>query len=1351
MNSRTIVMMLALISLISTATGGYLYYHAAQEAAVIETERELAGTTNDLKDDIDRLISVNQNQVRVMARFEQLQKAMLNQDHASISQADQILDHFSQGLSYEVCYLMDGSGKTIASTNRHAVDSFVGHNYAFRPYFVDAIKGKPGTYLAVGVTSGMRGIYFSHPVYLPEGGLPIGVAVIKASTRDLDRVLSRKRMGVALLVHSSGIIFASSGEDLTLKLLWRASPEELSKISETQQFGKGPWNSSGLEEKAGNQVVDSSGEAYLMEEFGLGNLPGWRIVYLYSLRAVYGKVVDPLVGKTGYVALFLGLFVGGAVIVLYFMAQKDIRSRKRAEKALKESERRSAQIIEFLPDATMVIDFQGKLIAWNKAIEDLTGIEASSMLGKGDYEYALPFYGQRRPVMLDLVIKHDQEVSSEYVYFRGKGDRLVSETYLPDFCGRGPTWLWNIAAPLYDEDGRVVGAIEAIRDITDRKRAEEALRISEDKFSKAFFLSPDAITITRLVDGVFVSVNEGFKQLSGYAEEEVIGKTGPELNIWVNHGDRNRLIVALKAEGRVDNFQAPFLTKGGDIWYGLLSATIIELNRVEHILLVTKDITDRKLAEDALRQSEEKYRMLIETANEGLWAIDGQYRTTFVNQRMASMLGYSIEEMLGRKIDSFIFEDDLSDHNAKMNLRTQGEGAEYERCFRRKDGGKLWTIVSATALNDSEGKHAGSFAMLTDITERKIVELEFQKLALIVENSTELVNMADLNGQMIFINEAGSRMIGVSRAEVGQYSILDVVSDPYLDVANNEVVPTILKNGSWEGDLQYRNIQTGKLTDVHAMTFLVKDRTTGEPLYLANVSRDITDRKRHEEQLRELDKKTRLLIEQSPVGIAIFQDGVYCYANPELLKILNCENKDQILGEPITLFVAPGHQRLFIERCKRHIQGKGGRPSYQVEGVKRNGELFDMVLWPKKIDYEGQPAILAFVMDVTETKNLRNQLVRAQKMEAIGTLAGGIAHDFNNLLQVIVGYSELMMMNPALPDQFSRGIKSINKVAVNGAELVRRLLTFARKTESSVAPLILNDKIKHSRELLDRTLPKMIQIELKLSKDPTLINADASQIEQIIINLAVNAGHAMPEGGSLVIETKTVNLERAYCLDHIEATPGPYVLLSVSDTGAGIDKKTLERIFEPFFTTKGPGIGTGLGLSMVYGIVKQHGGHITCYSEPGAGTTLKIYFPAIDSEVKSEKPMDLVVPKRGTETILLVDDNESVRDLGEEMLLEYGYRVITASNGREALQIYSSDRENISLVILDLFMPEMGGKECLRALLRMDPKVRVLLVSGFTQNGEIRDALDSGARGFIGKPVDIPQFLEKIRKIIDEE
>jgi PAS domain S-box-containing protein len=571
-----------------------------------------------------------------------------------------------------------------------------------------------------------------------------------------------------------------------------------------------------------------------------------------------------------------------------------------------------------------------------------------------------------------------------------------------------------------------------------------------------------------------------------------------------------------------------------------------------------------------------------------------------------------------------------------------------------------------------------------------------------------------------------------------------IVLDQLLDPEAFLEKVTYLYGRPEEGSFDLIEFKDGKIFERYSLPQKIGDTIVGRVWSFS----DVTDRKRYEEQLRDSDEKTRLLVEQSPVGIAIFQDGNYCYANPELLTILGCESEDQVIGQPIIRFVAPGHQRLFIERCKRHLEGKSGRPSYQVEGIRRNGALLDMVLWPRKIDYGGQPAILAFVMDVTETKNLRNQLVRAQKMEAIGTLAGGIAHDFNNLLQVIIGYSELIAMNPALPDQFSRGVKSINNAAVNGADLVRRLLTFARKTESSAEPLNLNDKIKQIRELLDRTIPKMIQIELKLSKYPAEINADASQIDQIIMNLAVNAGHAMPEGGNLVIETKAVSLDRAYCLDHIEATIGPYILLSVSDTGHGIDKKTMERIFEPFFTTKGPGIGTGLGLSMVYGIVKQHGGHITCYSEPGAGATFKIYFPAIDFEVKSEKATDSVVPQGGTETILLVDDDDSVRDVGTQMLVEYGYRVITASNGREALEIYRARRETISLVILDLFMPEMGGKECLRALLRMDPKVSVLVASGFTQNGQIAEALDSGARGFIGKPFDIPQLLEKIRKII---
>ena len=277
----------------------------------------------------------------------------------------------------------------------------------------------------------------------------------------------------------------------------------------------------------------------------------------------------------------------------------------------------------------------------------------------------------------------------------------------------------------------------------------------------------------------------------------------------------------------------------------------------------------------------------------------------------------------------------------------------------------------------------------------------------------------------------------------------------------------------------------------------------------------------------------------------------------------------------------------------------------------------------------------------------------------------------------------------------------------------------------------------------------MIEIELVLADDLAAINADPTQMEQVLMNLAVNARDAMPEGGRVIIKTENVHLDEHYCKTHLEARPGRYVLLSVSDTGQGMDKETVQHIFEPFFTTKGPGEGTGLGLAMVYGIVKQHGGHVMCYSEPSHGTTFKMYFPALVSGGELRETVARAVPLGGFETILLVDDEELIRDLGSRILTKAGYKVITASNGREALDVYQAHGDEISVLILDLIMPEMGGKRCLEELLKMNSEARVLIASGYSLNGSTKAALTVGAKGFVAKPYDVRQLLGTVRDVLD--
>jgi PAS domain S-box-containing protein len=471
-------------------------------------------------------------------------------------------------------------------------------------------------------------------------------------------------------------------------------------------------------------------------------------------------------------------------------------------------------------------------------------------------------------------------------------------------------------------------------------------------------------------------------------------------------------------------------------------------------------------------------------------------------------------------------------------------------------------------------------------------------------------------------------------------------------------------------------------------------------------------------------------------------------ANPSYCELFGY-TREEMIGKDIRelCFDPPDYPRF-----QKEIEKQGFVKDYELKGRKRDGTQIECLL-TSSVHFGKDGSITGYrgiLRDRTAYKALQKQLLQAQKMEATGTLAGGIAHDFNNLLTVVMGFSELMLVEKRQDGSDREDIQKIFHAARNGADLVQRLLTFSRKSEPKPVPMNLNKQIVQVEKLLRRTIPRMIDIQLELSADLPEINADPSQVEQVLMNLAVNARDAMTDKGKLTVRTDIVTLDEEYCRLHVEANPGEYVLLEVSDTGHGMDKATVEHIFEPFFTTKEVGRGTGLGLAMVHGIVKQHNGHITVYSEVGKGTTFRVYLPAIPAYAEPDVEDSGMMPAFGTETVLLVDDEEFVRELGARILTKHGYTILQAVNGREALDLFKKQRSQISLVILDLIMPNMGGKECLKELLKIDPQVNVLVASGYSADASVKETIQMGAKGFAAKPFRVNELLRDVRKVLDE-
>ena len=904
----------------------------------------------------------------------------------------------------------------------------------------------------------------------------------------------------------------------------------------------------------------------------------------------------------------------------------------------------------------------------------------------------------------------------------------------------------------------------SVQDITERKKQDERMRVLMEMINNA----PSSITVHDM-EGRFLYANQKTFSLHGYEEHEFMNINLHELDVPESEALIEERIRQIKETGEAI-FEVNHYHKDGTSFPLEVCTKIFSWDGEPAIFSIATDITEKKMREEALHASENKYRILADNASDVIFTLDMDLNYTYISPSVYKIRGYTPEEVMaagiGQNLSSASAEKALHVLMEELGIESQ-TGSDPERVrileleMKCKDGSTIWSEVRVSFLRDDDGKPTGIIGVSRNISDRKKAKEELKES----EQRKELaLSGAELGtwdwnattGEVVF-DERWAAMLG--------YQLDELV--PHVSTWENLMHPDDIQhvmsalNDHLEGKSEYYETEHrvrhkgGNWVWILDKGRVITRSPDGAPLRVCGTHLDVTEKKRAEELLKTSEKRFQKMLSVVPDMISIHDpDMNIIYSNWRGFAAVPEANR-------LTQTKCYRTYRQFDEICPdcRAKQVIETGVDFQEEVLLPSGMWVDLRVIPSLDEYGQVDWFMEWVRDITEAKQseehrarLQAQLQQAQKMEAVGTLAGGVAHDFNNLLQVINGYTELLLMNKSDFDPDYSNLMAIQNSASRASDLVRSLLLFSRKAETESKPMELNIEVERARTILERTIPKMVEIDVYPGRRLWTIMADPVQIEQIILNLGSNAADAMPDGGKLTIETANITLEKDYAKQHANSQPGRYVLLTISDTGHGIDKETQKKIFEPFFTTKEFGKGTGLGLASVYGIVKSHDGYITFYSEVGQGTTFKIYLPAMEQSVE-EKEKDIVpeTPKGGDETILLVDDEVAIRGFAQQALMKFGYKVTTASTGEEALDLYQEKSNEINLVVMDLGMPGMGGHKCLQELLQLNPSVKIIIASGYSINGQVKKSMDAGAMEYISKPYQSNELLNKVRKVLDEK
>ena len=622
------------------------------------------------------------------------------------------------------------------------------------------------------------------------------------------------------------------------------------------------------------------------------------------------------------------------------------------------------------------------------------------------------------------------------------------------------------------------------------------------------------------------------------------------------------------------------------------------------------------------------------------------------------------------------------------------------------------------------------------------------KYARMVHASPDAITLRSLpDRRYIEVNEGFVRLTGYSAEEVLGKTPADI-NLWVEDRPHRATLQMIESDGQVTGEEFPFRTKSGEIR--YGRVSAVRVLIDGRPCVLS-VTHDITDRRLTETQLRKSEAHFRSLVDDAPYGIyRVTLDGTLLSVNPALVSMLGYGSEDELMRCNLERDIYRDPQ--VRQRLIKDYKQKGGFRALDAEWRRKDGSIIDVRMTGRPVLAEDKSIAYfeVFAEDMTERRSLERQLVQAQKMEAIGRLAGGIAHDFNNLLSVILGHSEILDQALGPNSRYRKSVEATRHAAERAASLTMQLLAFSRKQVIAPTVIDLNACVADIQKLLVRVIGEDIDLTIKSQRDLGRVKADPGQLGQVLLNLAVNSRDAMPTGGKLAIETANADLDDTYVRQHLGAKPGPYVMLAVSDTGIGMDSHTLSRIFEPFFTTKEPGKGTGLGLSMVYGIVKQNNGYVMAYSEPGRGTTFKIYFPRTEESLSAlQRPPEKSLG--GSETILVVEDEPTLRDLTCILLQEAGYSVLEASGSEAALAFARDPQRNIDLLLTDVVMPRLDGRELATEILALRPTLKVLYMSGYTDDVIVHRGVLAQGTMLVQKPFTKNTLWQRVRETLDSQ